>query len=254
MGIVYEAEQVSMKRRVAAKILPLALQRNQLLLQAFMDEAWVMAPLHHSNIVPPFAVGCERGVHYIVMQFIDGRSLDNFITELAERIRTFRLLAQLFLQAAAALEHAHQLGIVHRDIEPGNLLVDEAGKLWLIDWGLAQSVDHAPLKLKVTAWGILRYMSPELALREGLVDQRADIYSLGAVLYELLTLQPAIRGESREEMFRAIASKEPVPPRKLNERIPPRLEAIVVKAMAKEPAQRYQTAQEMAAALNEFLS
>jgi serine/threonine protein kinase len=145
MGIVYEAEQISMKRRVAVKILPLALQRNQLLLQAFMDEAWVMAPLHHSNIVPPFAVGCERGVHYIVMKFIDGRSLDNFITELPNKDPTFRLLAQLFIQATEALEHAHQLSVVHRDIEPGNFLVDEAEKLWLIDWGLAQSPDHSPL-------------------------------------------------------------------------------------------------------------
>jgi serine/threonine protein kinase len=97
-------------------------------------------------------------------------------------------------------------------------------------------------------------MSPELALKEDLVDHRADIYALGAVLYELLTLKPAVSGKNREEMLHAIASKEPVAPRRLNERIPTRLEGIVLKAMAKDPAGRYQTAQEMAAALQHFLA
>lgn len=254
MAIVYEAEQISMKWRVAVKVPPLALQKDNILLQAFMEEARVTATFHHVNIVAAYAVGCERGVHYIALQFIEGRLINNFITEAATKDSHFRLLAQLFVQAANALEHAHELGVVHRDIEPGNLLVDKSGKLWLIDWGLAQSVDHAPLKLTGTAWGVLRYMSPELASGEGLVDQRADIYSLGAVLYELLTLEPAIRSENREEMLHAIAFQEPVLSRRLNERIPLCLEGIVLKAMAKEPAQRYQTAQEMAADLNEFLS
>jgi serine/threonine protein kinase len=254
MGIVYEAEQISMNRRVAVKVPPLALQRDQLLLQAFMEEARVTATFHHENIVPAYAVGCERGVHYIAMRFIDGPSLNNFITEPPTTDSTFRLLTQLFVQVANSLEHAHELGVIHRDIEPGNLLVDEAGKLWVIDWGLAQSTDHKPLKLMGAPWGILRFMSPELALKEGPVDQLADIYSLGAVLYELLTAKPAISGATQEETLHAIASKEPESPRSLNQRIPPVLEKIVLKAMAKDPAQRYQTATDMAAALRQFLS
>src|SRR5216683_5519378 len=113
MGIVYEAKQISMKRRVAVKIPPLELQKTRLFIEAFMEEARVMAFLDHSNIVPAFALGCERGVHYIVMRFIDGRSLNDFITELPSKDPTFRLLVQLFIQAAEALEHAHQLGVVH---------------------------------------------------------------------------------------------------------------------------------------------
>jgi serine/threonine protein kinase len=122
MGIVYEAEQISMKRGLAVKILPLKLAKEPTFVEAFKEEARVTATFHHENIVPAYAVGCERGVHYIVMKFIDGRSVNNFITEPPIKDSTFRLLAQLFFLAANALEHAHELGVVHRDIEPGNLL------------------------------------------------------------------------------------------------------------------------------------
>jgi eukaryotic-like serine/threonine-protein kinase len=164
------------------------------------------------------------------------------------------VLARLFVQEAQALSHAHELGVIHRDIEPGNLLVDEHGKLWLIDWGLAQFQDYGALSMTGGAWGKLPYMSPELALMRGSVDCRTDIYALGAVLYELLTLKPAVSEKNREEMLHAIASKEPAPPRSLNKQVPPRLEEIVLKAMSKDQAKRYQTTQEIAAALSEFLS
>jgi serine/threonine protein kinase len=242
-----------MNRRVATKILPFALAMREHCVRAFMNEPRIMAFLNHGNIVPPFALGCESGVHYIVMEFIDGRPLDKFVEELPKESSTFHSIAKLFPQVAGALEHAHQLGVVHRDIEPGNLLVDKDRKLWLIDWGLAQFSDCGALSMAGGAWGILRYMSPELALRVGLVDQRADIYSLGAVLYELLTLKPSIRSQSREEMLHAIASQQPEPPRKLNKAIPPDLEKIVLKAMAKDRAQRYQAAKEMCDALTQFV-
>src|SRR5262249_33666863 len=151
----------------------------------------------------------------------------------------FRKAAQLGVQAALALEHAHQLGVVHRDIKPGNLLLDVRGDLWVTDFGLAQmagSGGHAVGNLTMTGdlIGTLRYMSPEQALaKRGVIDHRTDIYSLGVTLYELLTLQHAYDGRDREELLRQIASEEPRPPRRLNKAIPRELETIVLKAIQK---------------------
>jgi hypothetical protein len=163
-------------------------------------------------------------------------------------------VAQLGLQAAEALEHAHQLGVVHRDIKPANLLVELHGHLWVTDFGLARIQSEASLTLTGDLVGTLRYMSPEQArARRGLVDHRTDLYSLGATLYELLTLEPAFAGRDRQELMRQIAGDEPRPPRGVNRALPVDLETIVLKAMAKEPAGRYATAQELADDLRRFL-
>src|SRR5262249_11345143 len=132
-----------------------------------------------------------------------------------------RAVAQLGVQAALALEHAHGLGVVHRDVKPGNLLVDGRGHLWVTDFGLAQVLSDTKLTLTGDLLGTLRYMSPEQALaRRGLVDHRTDIYALGATLYELLTLEPAVPGTDRLEVLRQIAQEEPRPPRRLNQAVP----------------------------------
>jgi tetratricopeptide (TPR) repeat protein len=166
----------------------------------------------------------------------------------------FRTVADLGVQAAAALEHAHQLGIVHRDIKPANLLVDPGGHLWVTDFGLAHCQSQAGLTMTGDLLGTLRYMSPEQALAQrGLIDQRTDIYSLGVTLYELLTLEPALEGQDRQELLHKIAFEEPRPPRQINKGIPRELENIVGKAMAKEPGERYATAQELADDLDHFL-
>jgi WD40 repeat protein len=146
------------------------------------------------------------------------------------------------------------LGIVHRDIKPGNLLLDQAGRLWVTDFGLARTVNDTGLTLTGDLMGTLRYMSPEQALaKHGLVDHRTDIYSLGVTLYELLTLRPAIDGLDREEVLKKIAFDEPSGARQLNAAIPVELETIVRKAMSKEPAERYATAKEVADDLHRFL-
>jgi tetratricopeptide (TPR) repeat protein len=163
-------------------------------------------------------------------------------------------VAHLGVQAAEALEHAHAKGIIHRDIKPANLLIEVSGNLWITDFGLARMVSEAGLTMTGDLVGTLRYMSPEQALaKRVLVDHRTDIYSLGVTLYELLSLEPAFSGGDRQELLRQISFEEPRSLRRVNKRIPAELETIVLKAMEKNPADRYATAQELAEDLEHFL-
>src|SRR5262249_21334687 len=166
----------------------------------------------------------------------------------------YRTVAQLGVQAAEALEHAHLLGVVHRDIKPANLMVDWRGNLWVTDFGLAQIQSDAQLTLTGDVLGTLRYMSPEQAQgRRGVLDHRTDIYSLGVTRYEMLTLEPAVAGAARPELLHQIGSEEPRRPRRLNKQIPAELETIVLKAMEKNPEERYATALGLADDLRRFL-
>jgi serine/threonine protein kinase/WD40 repeat protein len=353
MGVVYEAVQISLGRQVALKVLPFAATLDARRLQRFKNEAQAAAHLHHTNIVPVYGVGCERGVHYYAMQLIDGKTLAAMIRDLrqlaglappdqpgtagrlagapasersapgnrsnradeatgpytpaplpqdgptAEKTRSvvarstepsasspafFRTAAHLGVQAAEALEHAHQLGVIHRDIKPANLLVEttsplspcgkgvagegalaplsprgrevggEGFRLWITDFGLAHCQSQEGLTMTGDLMGTLRYMSPEQALARRVgVDHRTDIYSLGMTLYELLTLRPAFAAQDRQELLRQIASEEPRPLRQMNRSIPAELETIVLKAVEKNPAERYATAQELADDLRRFL-
>ena len=385
MGVVYEAMQISLRRRVALKVLPFAAAMDPTQLRRFQTEALAAAQLHHTNIVPVHSVGSERGVHYYAMQFIEGQTLAAVIEEL-KRLETpipdrhgspdhadaddpvrrgspdhadaadpvgrgspdhadvadpdrrgspghadaadpdrrgspghadaadrgsvrrgspdpadsvdrrspplalaaapsegdlrssprrgretlakhfsstapssrsreyFRLVAELGIHAAEALDYAHKVGIIHRDIKPANLLIDEVGKLWITDFGLARFQEDTGLTMTGDMLGTLRYMSPEQALaKRGYLDHRTDIYSLGVTLYELLTLRPAIDGQDRQEVLRKIAQEEPTPPRRVNPSIPRELETILLKAMNREPESRYATAQELADDLKRFL-
>jgi tetratricopeptide (TPR) repeat protein len=273
MGIVYEAEERSLSRHVALKVLPFAAALDPRQLQRFKKEAEAAALLQHPNIVPVHAVGSEGDVHYYAMKFIEGKTLAQAIADCRLQIADLQTtpssaksaignlqsaisVANLGIQAALALEQAHQAGIIHRDIKPANLLIEESGHLWVADFGLALfQHDAAGLTLTGDLVGTLRYMSPEQALgKHGIVDQRADIYSLGVTLYEMLTLQPAFSGSDRQELLRKIAFEEPCPPRRLNRAIPTALETILLKASAKEAAARYATAQEFADDLQRFVA
>jgi serine/threonine protein kinase/Tfp pilus assembly protein PilF len=290
MGVVYAAEQVSLGRQVALKVLPLAATLDPRRLQRFQNEARAAGCLHHTNIVPVFAVGVAHGVHYYAMQLIEGQTLAAVVRDL--RVHTtqpcaarpdadtasrhgdtpaiatalstdggvrsrpyINAITRLGMQAAEALDYAHQLGIVHRDIKPANFMMDNRGQLWVTDFGLAQFRDgEGCLTLTGDMVGTLRYMSPEQALgQRTVIDHRADVYALGATLYELLTLEPALDGRDRQELLRQIAFEDPKPSRRINPAIPADLETIVLKAMAKAPADRYATAQELADDLRRFL-
>jgi serine/threonine protein kinase len=302
MGVVYEAEQVSLRRRVALKVLPFAAALDPRQIQRFKNEVLAAAQLRHENIVPVYAVGEERGVHYYAMQFVAGWSLAALIAELrllaskthgdmetrrqgdqdqltlspchpvtlspclcdtaavlsTERSsgnrRYYDWVASVGRQAALALEYAHVVGIVHRDVKPANLLLDLEGHLWVTDFGLAQVAGEAGLTATGELLGTLRYASPEQVLaRRGMVGQRSDVYSLGATLYELLTLRPIFEGGDRHELLRQVADEEPRPPRSLYPSVPRELETIVLKALSKEPSERYATSQELADDLKRFL-
>lgn len=298
MGIVYEAEQISLHRRVALKVLPFASNLDRRNLQRFKNEARAAAQLHHTNIVPVFFTGTERGLHFYAMQFIEGRTLADVIAEMRRgkrrrsapsaptHVRTprpavgdaptgpyvptppvaalsthrtgkpahFRSVALLGIQAAEALEHAHQSGVIHRDIKPGNLMVDERSNLWVTDFGLAHMHGEPGVTMTGDIVGTLRYMSPEQATaKRGIVDHRTDIYSLGVTLYELLTLTDAFVASDRQKLLHAILENEPRLPRLINKHVPADLETIVLKAMAKNPGERYATAQELADDLRRFL-
>jgi len=294
MGVVYEARQISLNRSVAVKILPLAAALDPRQLQRFKKESEAAANLKHEHVVPVYVVGYERGVHFYAMQFIEGLSLAAVVGEMrrlagmeqAEPEATapylpdasnagtdtlplatlategstrspeyFRIIGRLGLEAAEGLEHAHQMDVLHRDIKPANLLVDQRGSLWITDFGLAQMRSDARLTRTGELIGTVRYMSPEQALaKRVVVDHRTDIYSLGATLYELATLEPVFKGADRQELLRQIAFDDPTPPRRLNKRIPRDLETIISSAMAKAPARRYPSAREMAEDLRLFLS
>src|SRR5262249_55841455 len=163
-------------------------------------------------------------------------------------------VANLGVQAAEALEHAHQQGVIHRDVKPSNLMLDGRGHLWVTDFGLARVHGEPGQTQTGDVVGTLRYMSPEQALgRREQVDHRTDIYSLGCTLYELLTLQPAFPGCDRQEVLRRVIAEEPAAPRRLDRSVAAELEVIVLKAMAKAPEERYATAQELAEDLQRFL-
>lgn len=291
MGIVYEAEQLSIGRRVALKVLPFASTLDNQQLNRFKVEARAAGTLDHPSIVAVYFVGVDRGVHFYAMQLVNGRSLAECIAEMKashlpaneqaastaaagsksptagtvkaalSTLRTrnnsefFRTVAQLGIQAAEALDHAHKNGILHRDIKPANLLIDDASKLWITDFGLARIEQDVGLTMTGDVLGTLRYMSPEQALaKRGVLDHRSDIYSLGITLYELLTLRSAFDSDDRQELLRQIAFDEPRPPRQINRAVPQDLETIILKAIEKDPAARFPTARDLADDLRCFLN
>jgi serine/threonine protein kinase len=242
-GRVYLALDEELRRQVAIKVSHGHRISGQEDAETYLAEARVLASLDHPNIVPIFDVGrTEDGLYFVVSKLIEGSDLARWIRQARP---SFAETAGLVAAVAEALHHAHRKGLVHRDVKPGNILIDTVGKPYLADFGLALKEEDFGRGAGLT--GTLPYMSPEQARSEGhRVDGRSDIFSLGVVLYELLTGRRPFRGQTVEELLEQITTVEARPPRQIDDAIPRDLEQICLKALAKRVSERYTTARDMA--------
>jgi serine/threonine-protein kinase len=242
MGEVFKAYQPDLHRHVAIKTLLSGEQATEEFLQRFQREARTAAKLSHPNIVPIYDIGAEGKLHYIVMEYVEGRSLKQILEE--KKLDPEKAL-RIAYTVARALQFAHEHKIVHRDVKPANLLVDRAGRVRVLDFGLARSLDGKGLTASSVMVGTPYYMSPEQAFGDPEeLDHRTDLYSLGAVLYEMLTGRPPFEGGTVLAILRKIEDEDPHPPG-----VSARVDALVLKALAKDRERRYQTASEMAEAI-----
>jgi serine/threonine protein kinase len=252
MATVYKAYQSSINRHVAIKILPTQYAQDPNFVKRFEQEARAIAALEHPHILPVYDFGTQDGLTYMVMRYVRGGTLTNLMGTPLSYERIVRLVSDV----ARALDYAHKQGVVHRDIKPSNILIDKNGEALLTDFGIAKLIEGSSGATQLTGSGTIlgtpAYMSPEQAKAQH-VDGRSDVYSLGVVLYELLTGQQPFQAETPVAVVLKHVS-EPLPlPRLVKADVPEPLERVVLKAMAKEPGQRYQTAEEMGQALQAAL-
>ncbi len=252
MAVVYKAYQPSMERYVALKILPRQYAADPTFLQRFQQEARIIASLEHPGILPVYDYGQADGYTYIVMRFVQGHTLADLLQ--GEPLPLDQI-AEIIGRIAAALDYAHTRGVVHRDVKPSNVLMDQHGNLLLTDFGVAKMLlASARLTASGAFIGTPTYASPEQCLGIQDIDRRSDVYSLGAILYEMATGRPPFHAETPM----AIVIKhihDPLPlPRSLNPALPESVERVILKALAKQPEARHQTAGEMAKALEAAIS
>jgi serine/threonine protein kinase/WD40 repeat protein len=253
MGVVYEAVELSLQRKVAIKILSAQLRPNSRVRIRFENEASAAGRLNHPNILPVYQIGESAGLLYYVMPYVDGQTL----SEIAQSSdRSYASIATIVYQVANALEHAHESGVFHRDVKPSNIMLDRHAHVWLLDFGLAALDDNLDLTQTGEIIGTLRYMSPErLAPKSArTIDRRLDVYSLGATLYELLAGLPPYHDISKPALNKAIQETSPISLKQLAPNTPSALIRICEKAMERDPVDRYSNCLELGQDLERFLT
>ncbi|QEG32417.1 Serine/threonine-protein kinase PrkC [Gemmata obscuriglobus] len=253
MGTVFLAEHAALRRKVALKVLPGRQALDPVNVERFYREARAAATLDHPNIVHAYDVACDKGTHFLVLEYIDGETLDRTLTARG-RLPVGEAVSYA-VQAAAGLQHAHDKGVAHRDIKPANLLVGGDGIVKVLDLGLAEFFEESGTKLARNS-GLLAttdYAAPEQLRNCESADHRADIYNLGATLYHLLTGRPPFAGTTAAKMI-AHQLTPVVPPRELRDEIPEALSDVVEVMLAKEPGDRYPTAGVAVQALLPFVN
>ncbi|QDU36419.1 Serine/threonine-protein kinase PrkC [Maioricimonas rarisocia] len=244
MGAVYLAHQISLDRPCALKVLSRDLAARPGFVERFVREARAMAKIDHANVVKCYAVGEDRGLHFVAMELIDGQSMKDWVEQIGKLSVADAL--HVILCCGEALEHAHSLNMIHRDIKPDNILVTSKGAVKVADLGLAKVLDEdMSMTQSGTGLGTPHYMPPEQARNAKYVDHRSDIYALGSTLYNLLTNDTPFSGDSVVELIAAKEKGQFTPARRKNSEIPERLDLMIDKAMAKDPRHRYQSVTEM---------
>ena len=242
MATVYTARDNVLNRKVAIKVLKDEFTTDEEFVKRFNSEAQAAASLSHPNIVSIYDVGNEDGIYYIVMELVRGKTLKQIITE--EGALPWKWSVNIAMQIASALETAHKNNIVHRDIKPHNIIITEDGVAKVTDFGIAKAVSNSTITAFGTTIGSVHYFSPEQA-KGGYTDAKSDIYSLGVVMYEMLTGRVPFDSDTSVSVALKHMQEPPVPPREINDNIPQAVNDIILKAMEKEPMARYQTATAM---------
>ena len=254
MGMVYRGTDPMLDRPVALKTIrldfPLSPTETTELKDRLIQEAKAAGRLSHPNIVTIYDVGEHEGLHYIAMEYLSGYSLEDFIKKKGEL--NYRIVAKIIMQTCDALGYAHQHGIVHRDIKPANIMLLEDFQVKVMDFGIAR-LETTSLTKSNVALGTPQYISPE-QLEGRPADKRSDIFSLGAVLYEMLTRRKPFEGENISSLMYRVLNHNPPPPSSINDKTPLMFDRVVSKAMAKNPDERYQDAEEISQTLTEFVS
>lgn len=253
MGSIYQAQQLSMDRIVAIKILPPKLAQNKRVVERFFREARAVAKLSHPNIIQGIDVGESNGLHYFAMEYIDGPTLKEIIRQSGPFEEKKAL--EIIIQIAHALDHAHKNNLIHRDIKPGNIMLNKNNIAKLCDLGLARlmafSSETTPEKRVVL--GTPAYISPEQARAEPDVDIRSDIYSLGATFYHLIVGKVPFPAESAAQSIAQHLNQDPIPPREKSPQISNRTNTIILRMMAKKKEERFQTPAELITHLEQAL-
>src|SRR5699024_10859451 len=251
MGIVYKARCRLLNRFVAVKVLRDEFVSDEQFIKNFRKESQAAASLSHPNIVGIYDVGVEEGeehdIHYIVMEYIDGKTLNEIIKEKGKLSSTETI--DYSIQIAEEIEHAHKNQIINRDIKPHNIMVTKDGRIKVTDFGIARAVTSSTLTATSSVVGSVHYFSPEQA-RGGFTDEKSDIYSLGIVMYEMITGSVPFNGDSPISIALKHVQEEVTPPSEINSDVPQGIEAIINKCLRKNSVERYKDARELIADLN----